>query len=102
MDLKTLSVAGIMGITGIVGTSIVLGGTADKTQRILDENVELHTRLNEPAVLDLSIITSKEISQAYINIAEKYGVTAGDIINAGNNIQEAIKVKMVQQSLLCL
>ena len=68
---------------------------------ILADNVELHSRLKEPPVWDTSVATSKEVTDAYIAVASKYGVTAKDIANSGGNLQVAIQVKLQAANLMC-
>ena len=67
---------------------------------ILKENVELHSRLKEPPLWDTSVVSSQEITDAYIAVSEKYGITANDLTAAGGNLQMAIQAKMPPQ-LLC-
>ena len=68
---------------------------------ILQDNVESHSRLKEPPVWDTSIVSSQEVTDAYIAVASKYGVTAKDIANSGGNLQVAIQVKLQAANLMC-
>ena len=103
MQNKTI-IGTIIGLLLGVGSTTLLGGTVpidESKQSILADNVEQHTRLKQPPVWDTSIVSSKEITQAYIDIGNKYGVTEKDITDSGGNLQTAIQTKMAEQFLLC-
>lgn len=90
-------------------SAAVLGGTmvgaattlTSANPLLIKENVELHSRLKEPPIWDTSIVSQKEITDAYIAVAKKYGVTADDLTKAGGNLQTAIQAKMATMLLLC-
>ena len=86
---KTLTTA--LG-SALLGGGAVFGATiqpADTTKPvILSENVELHSRLKEPPTLDTKYVSTKEMSDAYIQVAEKYGVTTEDLANAGGTYKQ--------------
>lgn len=77
------------------------GAMTETKQQLLEENVEQSTRLKEAPTWDTSIITSSEISQAYIDVAIKYKVSEMDVKETGGNLQTAIQKKMAEQSVLC-
>ena len=108
MNTKTIPVAIIATLLGAGGMFLFTNQPqnfgaiqTDTKSKLLSDNVEQHTRLKEPPVWDTSIVTSEEMSQAYINTAAKYEVTTQDIKDAGGNIQTAIQEKMALKSKLC-
>jgi len=92
------TLAGIaLGATGTVLTT----DTVNPNPIILKQNVELHSRLNEPVVWDVSVVTADELSQAYIDTAEKFQITESEIYATDGNIQTAIQVELQKQGLMC-
>ena len=94
-------------LIGLVGIALGATGTTfgafdvKPDSLILADNIEQHSRLKQPPVWDTSIVSSKEMTQAYIDVAKKYDVSAKDIVDAGGNIQLAIQRKMAGLLLLC-
>lgn len=97
-NLKHLIFTAIGG--AFLGGTVIGITTAPTESLIIKENIELHSRLNEPPIWDTSVVSQKKVTDAYIAVAEKYGVTASDITNAGGNLQTAIQNKM-PINLLC-
>ncbi len=93
--------AGTVGLAGTVDTVDTAKLQTDK-QAVLDENIELHSRFAEPAVLDLNVATAEEVSQAYANVANEYGVTLTDLNTAKGNVQAAIQEKLAGTGLMCV
>ena len=91
--------------SALLGAGAMFGATIQTVEPanplILKENIELHSRLNEPPVWDTSTVSSQEITDAYIKVAEKYGVTAKDITISGGNLQTAIQAKLQNAGLMC-
>ena len=92
--------------SAIIGGSAVLGATFGAVDVkpdpiILADNIEQHTRLKQLPVWDTSVVTSEEITQAYIDVGKKYGVTKADLDAAESNLQVAIQTKMAAQLLIC-
>lgn len=91
--------------SALLGGAVVFGvnpQTSDTAKAvILANNVEQSSRLLEAPTWDASIVSATEITDAYMIIAQKYGVTTTDITNAGGNIQAAIQVKLAEQGKLC-
>lgn len=93
----------------IIGIALSFGGavfagidlTSQVKPTILKQNVELHSRLNEPMVWDTSVATANDISQAYVDEANALGVTSSDILKAGGNIQTAIQEKLSALGKMC-
>lgn len=77
------------------------GSISQAKQTLLEDNVEQYTRLKEAPVWDTDIISTEEMSNAYINVAYKYGVTNEILKESGGNLQLAIQKKMSEQSVLC-
>ena len=90
-------------LLGGAGTLAIDASEAEKNvfikEALLSENVELHTRLNEPPTWDASLVSAEEMSEAYADVAEKYEVTVSDLDKAEGNVQAAIQSKI--PGLLC-
>ena len=95
--LSSLAIGTLLGATGVTLTA----DTIKPDPIILKQNVELHSRLNEPVVWDTSVATAEEISKAYSDKATELGVTAKDIMAVGGNVQTAIQVKLRTQGKMC-
>lgn len=91
----------ILGATGTLALQPNTTALENAKVTVLQDNVESHSRLKEPPVWDTSVATSNEIVDAYIKVAEKYGVTDKDITASGGNLQTAIQVKLLARGLLC-
>ena len=97
ISLTFLTVGVLLGATGVT----LAADTIKSVPTILKQNVELHSRLNEPVVWDTSVVTAEEISQAYVDEANALGVTSDDIFKESGNIQTAIQVKLSALGLMC-
>lgn len=100
MEPKTIAtIIGSALLGGVFGATIQPADTSKPL--LLKENTELHIRLQEPVLWDISIVSDQELLDSHLVVAAKYGISKETILKSTASVQDLIKVELMKQDKLC-